>query len=116
LAQEGNELGIYEEGDQYDQEDLDLFFRAFASNIPNGTHPILNSIDGGVAPVAPVDAGGESILDLQLAFPLVYPQKINLFQVDDQIIGNEFLPEVGEFDTFLDALDGVSFSNMFIHF
>jgi tripeptidyl-peptidase-1 len=113
LAQEGNEMGIFELADEYDQEDLDIFFTTFAKNIPNGTHPILDSIDGGMAPVAQINGGGESILDFQLAFPLVYPQKINLFQVDDQFFAREFLYELGSFDTFLDAVDGVSFSQSF---
>jgi tripeptidyl-peptidase-1 len=91
----------------YDQKDLDLFFTKFASNIPNGTHPILKSIDGGVAPT-PNNAGPESVLDFQLSFPLVYPQNINLFQTDDLIIGNKLIYEIGGFDTFLDAVDGVS--------
>jgi hypothetical protein len=110
LAQEGNEMGIFELGDMYDQEDLDIFFTTFASNIPNGTHPTLDSIDGGMAPVTSNEAGGESILDFELAFSLVYPQKINLFQVDDQFIADEFLFELGSWDTFLDAVDGVSFA------
>jgi tripeptidyl-peptidase-1 len=113
LAQEGNEIGIFELGDMYDQEDLDIFFTTFASNVPNGTHPAMDSIDGGMAPVPENEAGGESILDFQLAYPLVYPQKIKLFQVDDQFIANEFLYELGSFDTFLDAVDGVSFSRYF---
>lgn len=65
-----NSLGIFEEGDFYAQEDLDLFFSTYATNIPNGTHPTLDSIDGGEAPVAPEDAGGESDLDFQLAYPM----------------------------------------------
>ncbi|KAF2667833.1 subtilisin-like protein [Microthyrium microscopicum] len=106
LAQDTNELGIFEEGDRYDQADLDSFFTHFASNIPTGTHPILNSIDGGKAPVEMNDAGDESILDFQLAFPIVYPQKIKLFQTNDDFVAQNRTLELGSFDTFLDAVDG----------
>lgn len=102
-AAQGNELGIFESGDVYDQEDLDLFFTQFAGNIPNGTHPILQSVDGGSAPVSTEDGGGESALDFDLSFPLVYPQQIKLFQTFNErtaYSGSSF------FDSFLDALDG----------
>jgi tripeptidyl-peptidase-1 len=71
-AQAGNELGIEEYGDEYDQEDLNLFFTSYSSNIPNGTHLILQSINGGSAPVPTIDAGGESELDLQLSYLLIF--------------------------------------------
>lgn len=105
-AHPGNSLGIFEEGDTYAQTgnsrprkcspgkntysvaDLDLFFSNFTPYIPQGTHPILNSIDGGHAPVDVTLAGGESDLDFQLAYPLVYPQTITLYQVDDDNYNN----------------------------
>lgn len=101
-AQAGNELGIYESGDDYDQGDLNLFFANFSPNIPNGTSPILQSIDGGSAPVPIQDGGGESALDLQLSYPLIYPQNIKVFQtMDDFTADNTY----GIFNPFLDALD-----------
>ncbi|OKL62622.1 hypothetical protein UA08_01245 [Talaromyces atroroseus] len=103
VTQAGNNLGIYEAGDQYDQADLDSFFSQYSSNIPNGTHPILNSIDGGVAPVPVGEAGGESMLDFSIAYPLLYPQNITLFQVYDDYTAAE---TYGIFNQFLDALDG----------
>ena len=57
--QPGNEMGIFECGDVYDQADFNDFFTQFAPNIPNGTHPILQSIDGGAAPEDDNDGGGE---------------------------------------------------------
>ena len=100
----GNEVGIFENGDYYDQEDLDSTFAALAPYIPNGTHPRLEGIDGGYAPMEGF-VGVESLLDISLIMPLVYPQSTVLFQVDD-------LKEVelaqGFGDTFLDALDSVS--------
>ena len=34
-------------------------------------------------------AGGESTLDLQLAYPIVYPQTLTDYQVDDFIVQSD---------------------------
>ncbi|GAB7355963.1 hypothetical protein MBLNU459_g6595t1 [Dothideomycetes sp. NU459] len=102
-----NSLGIFEEGDFYSQEDLNLFFANFTPYIPAGTHPIPNFVDGAQAPVPVADAGGESDLDFQLAYPIIYPQTTTLYQVDDIFYSNS--PNntaTGIFNTFFDALDG----------
>lgn len=102
-----NSLGIFEEGDYYAQQDLNLFFGNFTPYIPNGTHPIPNMIDGAKAPVSLQLAGGESDLDFQVAYPLVYPQTTTLYQTDDifYAFGND--PNAtGLFNTFFDAIDG----------
>ncbi|KAL9109396.1 MAG: hypothetical protein Q9227_005903 [Pyrenula ochraceoflavens] len=99
-----NSLGIYEDRDYYAQEDLDLFFSRLAPNIPNGTHPVPALIDG-VFASAPVDlASAEPELDFQLAYPLIYPQQITLYQVDDNSTASR--NSTGFLDTFLDGLDG----------
>lgn len=66
-----NTMGVFEAELQYwDQLDLDLFFTNFTHWIPNGTHPIDNNVDGGVAQTANVsEAGGESMLDLEVGKP-----------------------------------------------
>lgn len=66
-----NTMGIFEAELQYwDQPDLDLFFTNFTHWIPNGTHPIDNNVDGGVAKTTNVsEAGGESMLDLEVRKP-----------------------------------------------
>ncbi|TVY16819.1 Aorsin [Lachnellula arida] len=99
-----NALGLYEAGDIYCQKDLDLFFAKYASNVPQDTHPLLDSIDGGHAPVEPGDGfnTGESDIDMDLSYSLIYPQTVTLYQVDDD---NEALQD-GGFNVFLDALDG----------
>ncbi|TVY45567.1 Aorsin [Lachnellula occidentalis] len=97
----GNEIGIFESGDYYDQEDLDLTFAAIASYVPQGSHPTLKGIDGGYAPMEDY-VGVESLLDMTLIIPLVYPQKSILYQVDD-LHELEFAEGFG--NTFLDALD-----------
>ncbi|KAI9743631.1 MAG: polynucleotide 3'-phosphatase [Claussenomyces sp. TS43310] len=102
LNHTGNEIGIFENGDFYDQQDLDLTFQALAPYVPNGSHPTLHGIDGGYAPVSEFEGGGESLLDISIILPLVHPQQAILFQVDDLL---EVLTTRGFGDTFLDALD-----------
>ncbi|KAF7959745.1 hypothetical protein EAE96_001354 [Botrytis aclada] len=104
-ANPNNAMGIWEEGDFYDQQDLDLFFANYTPYIPKGTHPIPNFVDGAVAPVSVEEGGGESMLDFELAYPLVYPQKLVLYQTDDINYATEN-PTVGAFNVFLDAIDG----------
>ncbi|KAI0975145.1 protease s8 tripeptidyl peptidase [Xylaria arbuscula] len=99
-----NSLGIFEEGDYYDQPDLDLFYTAYAPSIPNGTHPELDSIDGGVAPLDGF-YGGESGLDFTIAYPIIFPQTITLYQTDDEYYAY-YTGSAGIFNTFLDAIDG----------
>lgn len=107
-ANPANAMGIFEEGDYYAQEDLNLFFANFTPNIPQGTHPTPAFIDGAEAPVPVADAGGESDLDFELAYPLLYPQDIMLYQTDDYFYAtNPNSTSTGGFNTFLDALDGV---------
>ncbi|OJJ42265.1 hypothetical protein ASPZODRAFT_77390 [Penicilliopsis zonata CBS 506.65] len=99
-----NPLGIFQTGNYYAQEDLDLFFRNLSPHIPAGTHPTPAFINGAEAPVPVSDAGLESDLDLQVAYPLIYPQNITLYQTDDQYYsehGNR-----GFLNTLLDAIDG----------
>ncbi|ROW00084.1 hypothetical protein VSDG_03559 [Cytospora chrysosperma] len=102
-----NSLGIFEEGDTYAQEDFNEFFTQYTPYIPNGTHPVLQSVDGAVAPIIQKYAGGESNLDFELAYPIIYPQSTVLYQTDDRYYaagGNG--SQTGIFNTFLDALDG----------
>jgi tripeptidyl-peptidase-1 len=91
-------MGIFEADDAYAQEDLDAFWANIYPAIPQGTGPKLDSIDGGVAPVAQVNAGLESSLDFQVAYPLLWPQETILYQVG----------LTATFNSFFDALDGVS--------
>jgi hypothetical protein len=43
---------------------------------------------------------------------LLYPQTVTLYQVDDQIISPAEVALVNKFNTFLDALDGVSLERL----
>ncbi|KAL9095664.1 MAG: hypothetical protein Q9165_002096 [Trypethelium subeluteriae] len=105
-AQPGNSIGIFEDGDFYTQEDLNLFFANFTPYIPQGAHPTLDSIDGGIAPVPVTEAGGESDLDFELSFPIVYPTNVTLFQTDDINYSDGNLSTVGIYNDWLDAIDG----------
>ncbi|KAK6440381.1 hypothetical protein LTR95_003388 [Oleoguttula sp. CCFEE 5521] len=99
-------MGLFEEGDYYAQSDLNKFFAQYAPNVPQGTAPIPNFIDGAIAPVAADDPTntGESDIDIDMAFSLIYPQNVVLYQVDDAPSVASALP--GFLNTFLDALDG----------
>ncbi|PSR97824.1 putative protease S8 tripeptidyl peptidase I [Coniella lustricola] len=99
-----NSLGIFEEGDFYAQDDFDTFFTLLTPYIPNGTHPIHDFVDGAKAPVVQALAGGESDLDFELAYPIIYPQTTTLYQTDDLYYAEGGAS--GIFNTFLDALDG----------
>jgi len=103
-----NALGIFEDGDFYAQSDLDKFFAQYSPNVPNGTHPTPDLIDGAIAPVAADDPTntGESDIDLDMAYSLIYPQSVVLYQVDDSYYSNNDPNLTGFFNTFLDALDG----------
>ncbi|KAL2854044.1 peptidase S8/S53 domain-containing protein [Aspergillus pseudodeflectus] len=96
-ASPGNELGIFQTlGDLYSQVDLDRFFSALAPEIPLGTHPRLNAVNGAEAP-AP--------LDFQVSYPIIWPQNSILYQTDDPVYQNNYTFR-GYFNNFLDAIDG----------
>lgn len=40
-------------------------------------------MDGGEGPVPEKDAGIEALLDITIAYELIYPQVVNIFSVDD---------------------------------
>jgi tripeptidyl-peptidase-1 len=101
-----NTFGIYETGDRFDPVSLDLFFKMF-TDIPQGTRPIEQDIDLNNPDDFPDD--GESDLDLQAAYPIIFPQEILLYQVDDTFYADTVFDRRGGgfLNDFLDALDGV---------
>jgi len=128
-AAPSNVMGIFEttgpDGVGLQQDDLNEFFQNLAPYIPNGTHPTLDSISGGFASTIPMNISyrssenltlaqtfylGDTIettLDVQCAYPLIYPQKIKAFltgQQTNQDLTNHPVP----LNNFLDAIDGVS--------
>jgi tripeptidyl-peptidase-1 len=113
LSDPSNAMGIFEDGDFYAQEDLNLFFQNYAPQIPQDTHPTPAFIDGAQAPVPVGRAGGESSLDFELSYPILWPQGTVLYQTDD-INYSTSLNRTGLFNTFLDAIDGVSVLHYFL--
>jgi tripeptidyl-peptidase I len=81
LSQPVNVMGLFEEYDAFSQADIDLFFKYFSPNIPQGTSPKVDSIDGGTAPVkaSSVRNSGESDIDLDLTYSLIYPQTVRSY-------------------------------------
>lgn len=102
----------------YLQPDLNLFYSNLARQIPSGTAPTVDLIDGAIVQTTTqsFDDNGESDLDLQYAIALgksksylllrivrpnicaVYPQKVTLYQTGDTVEG-------ASFNNFLDAID-----------
>lgn len=53
----------------------------------------------------------EADLDLDVAYPIIYPQTTTIYQVDDEYYNlHSANGYFGIFNTFLDAIDGVSIS------
>lgn len=68
-AAEGNSLGLYEQGDYFAKSDIDLYYKAYAPWIPQGTYPIPALIDGAnfsVPDYSPLNTG-ESDIDIDMA-------------------------------------------------
>lgn len=106
LSAAGNQLGIFEDlGDYYAQTDLNEFFLSLAAYIPQGTAPELRGIDGASAPTTVENAGPESDLDLQISYPIIWPQGSVLFQTDDANYESNYQYD-GFLNNFLDAIDG----------
>ncbi|KAI1458579.1 subtilisin-like protein [Annulohypoxylon moriforme] len=110
-AHPNNSMGIFQKGSWYQEQDLDLFFKSYVPNIPQGTRPQNLSIDLNVWHYNENDTyvsyPDEADLDLDVAYPIVYPQKVTIYQVDDEYYNlysaNGYF---GLFNTFLDAIDG----------
>jgi len=105
LASPNNSMGIFEEGDHYSQADLNLFYKKFTPSIPQNTAPKAAYIDGAEGPVDVNSAGGESDLDFQLAYPIIWPQQTTLYQTDDDNYATSF-SQPGFLNDFLDGIDG----------
>ncbi|KAH8690679.1 peptidase S8/S53 domain-containing protein [Talaromyces proteolyticus] len=104
----GNALGLYEQGDYFAKSDLDLYWKNIYPAVPQGTYPTPALIDGANYSVPAYSSlnTGESDIDIEMAFSLIYPQSVTLYQVDDQIYEPKEVATTNLFNTFLDALDG----------
>jgi tripeptidyl-peptidase I len=72
--------------------------------IPQGTFPTVNEIDGAVNIDKARTAGIEALLDFEISYPVIYPQNSVLYLTDDRYEARRF--KGGLFNTFLDAIDG----------
>jgi len=68
-----NRMGLFEFYDAFSQADLNLFFAHFAPDVPQGTHPQIDSIDGGTSdvPASSERNGGESDTDIDLTYSIM---------------------------------------------
>ncbi|KAK8133413.1 hypothetical protein PG984_005425 [Apiospora sp. TS-2023a] len=111
-AHPDNKMGIFQGlGQKYTQHDLDTFFRGFTDNVPNGTHPELRSINGGLGVTTDLGlAGSEANLDFQMAYGLIWPQQTVLYSVDDEYYQDNQAgtdsPYKGFFNNLWNAIDG----------
>ena len=110
-SDDSNALGVFEnQNDVYSQSDLDKFFAKYAPQVPSGTHPTINEIDGAPTPVPSSSSlvTGESNVDFSIAYSLLYPQSIVLYQTEEVAPsgGDEVENEFTYSDNFLDAVDG----------
>lgn len=69
MAAPGNSLGLYQQGSYFAESDVDLYFKAYAPYVPQGTFPINASIDGGSYSVdaSSVLNSGEANIDIEMA-------------------------------------------------
>jgi tripeptidyl-peptidase-1 len=102
-----NSLGIFETGSWYSPTALKSFLANFTDISPDVTLSNI-TIDISVAHFDRTNDGGEAGLDVQMALPLVYPQNITVYQVDDDYyttFGTETYR--GMVQSWLNAIDAV---------
>ena len=74
-----NSVGVFEAGSIYNPKDLDKFLEKFAPNVPVGTRPRLDSIEGGNLTLNTKllkVLAGEANIDLDILYSLTYPQTV----------------------------------------
>jgi len=73
LDQPENAPGVYEQGSYYAVADIQDYFATYQPRVPQGTKPILKSIDGGYAPVPVNSSGnnGEADIDFDISISLL---------------------------------------------
>ncbi|KAJ3495272.1 hypothetical protein NLG97_g3513 [Lecanicillium saksenae] len=97
-----NSLGIWATGRYaFDQEDNDIFFEKYTTNVPVGTKPELALINGATAPSRQENGHIESLLDMQLSYPIIAPQNIILFQ--NKALRNDFSQFFADWASAVDA-------------
>jgi tripeptidyl-peptidase I len=71
-------VGVFEQGSVYIPHDLDKFFAKYAPNVPHGTRPTLESIEGATLALnrSTRILAGEANIDLDIIYSLTYPQTV----------------------------------------
>ncbi|KAJ7727170.1 putative alkaline serine protease AorO [Mycena olivaceomarginata] len=111
-----NSLVLFEFGDFFSEASLEQFFLTFCNrpfqnpSIPVTAKPGFKSIDGAYIPKINRPSGGtESALDLQVSYPIIYPQEVIIYQSDDNAYTQGL--DTGSWSTYgflnevLDAID-----------
>lgn len=98
LSDKSNRLGIFAfQSPGYATSDLDAYWKKYAPNIPQGTYPQNDLADGATATTSADGADDEAELDLQISYPIMYPQGAVFYNTNGAN---------GLFNQFLDAIDG----------
>lgn len=102
-----NSLGLFEADGTYNESDMNQFFETFAPYVPVGTEPIPAPINNAVIQQGKLhpSTNGETELDLQIMYPIVYPQTITLYQISPKRYEDTFDGFPLAIQDFLDALD-----------
>jgi tripeptidyl-peptidase I len=107
----GNSLGLFEHGSWYSPISLATLLANF-TDIPPETRPINITIDISETHYDDnLSSDSEADLDIQMALPLVYPQSITIYQVDDDYYAAYAVStgtSLGLFQSWLNAIDKVS--------
>ncbi|CEJ81606.1 hypothetical protein VHEMI01726 [[Torrubiella] hemipterigena] len=94
-----NMIGIYEGNNSFLKlDDLDLFYNNTNVGIPLGHGPIVDYINYYTGKPTGTGYEPEVSLDLHMAYPIIYPQQIHLFNMNNT--------HCQLYDEFLDAIDG----------
>ncbi|KAF7328262.1 Alkaline serine protease AorO [Mycena venus] len=87
-----NRLGIFEFGDSYSQASLKEFFATFGAllqnpRLPPTEQPKVELMDSAKIPPGTgiPTMGTESDLDLQISYPIIYPQGATVYQSDGNV-------------------------------
>ncbi|EUC42563.1 hypothetical protein COCMIDRAFT_103191 [Bipolaris oryzae ATCC 44560] len=97
---------IYANGiEKYKQEDLEIFWSAFAPEVPKGIVPKQILIDGAPDPRSKNTSAGDVFINLSLTIPLVSPNTVTIISPDDPVIQVDPVLRGGA-NSLLDAFDG----------
>jgi tripeptidyl-peptidase I len=86
-----NALGLYEQGDYFAKSDLDLYWKNIYNEVPEGTYPVPQLIDGANYSVPAYSSlnGGESNIDMEMSYvslvPRYCPEKV--YHSDSYLFG-----------------------------